>query len=40
MAQAASIASVREDGELICLFAVIANGDNRQSIEFEAVTKD
>ena len=36
MAQAASIASVLEVGELICPFAVITKDENRQSIEFEA----
>jgi hypothetical protein len=40
MAQAASIASNLEVGELICPFAVIAKGENRQSVEFEAATQD
>jgi hypothetical protein len=40
MAQAASIASVLEVGELICPFAVITKNENRQSIEFEAATQD
>jgi len=40
MAQAASIASNLEVGELICPFAVITKGENRQSIEFEAATQD
>jgi hypothetical protein len=40
MTQAASIASVLEVGELICPFAVIAKGENRQSIEFEAATQE
>jgi hypothetical protein len=40
MAQAASIASNLEIGELICPFAVITKGENRQSIEFEAATQD
>jgi hypothetical protein len=40
MTQAASIASILEVGELICPFAVIAKGENRQSIEFEAATQD
>jgi hypothetical protein len=40
MAQAASIASVLEAGELICPFAVITKDENRQSIEFEAATQD
>jgi hypothetical protein len=40
MTQVASIASVLEDGELVCPFAVIAKGENRQSIEFEALSQD
>jgi hypothetical protein len=40
MTQAASIASNLEVGELICPFAVIAKGENRQSIEFEAAAQD
>jgi hypothetical protein len=40
MTQAASIASVLESGELICPFAVITKGENRQSIEFEAASQD
>jgi hypothetical protein len=40
MAQAASIASNLEVGELICPFAVITKGENRQSIVFEAATQD
>jgi hypothetical protein len=40
MTQAASIASVLQDGELICPFAVITKGENRQSIEFESETQD
>lgn len=40
MAQAASIASAIEVGELICPFAVITKDENRQSIEFEASTQD
>jgi len=40
MTQAASIASVLEVGELICPFAVITKGENRQSIAFEAATQD
>lgn len=40
MAQAASIASVLEVGELICPFAVVTKGENRQSIEFEGATQD
>jgi hypothetical protein len=40
MTQAASIASVLEPGELICPFIVIAKGEDRQSIEFEADSQD
>ncbi len=40
MTQIASIASVLESGELVCPFAVITKGDNRQSIEFEARSQD
>jgi hypothetical protein len=40
MTQAASIASVLEEGELVCPFAVITKGENRQSIEFESETQD
>ncbi|HJU07705.1 MAG TPA: hypothetical protein VJ727_04410 [Rhodanobacteraceae bacterium] len=40
MAHAATIASVLKPGELICPFALIAKGENRQSIEFEAPTQD
>jgi hypothetical protein len=40
MAQLASIASVLENGELVCPFAVITKGDNRQSIEFQARSQD
>jgi hypothetical protein len=40
MTQVASIASVLEDGELVCPFAVITKGENRQSIEFEALSQD
>jgi hypothetical protein len=40
MTQAASIASVLQIGELICPFAVITKGENRQSIEFEARSQD
>jgi hypothetical protein len=40
MAQVASIASVLKVGELVCPFAVIARGDNRQSIAFEAPSQD
>lgn len=40
MTQVASIASVLKDGELVCPFAVIAKGENRQSIAFEALTQD
>ena len=40
MTHAAAIASVLEDGELICPFAVITKGENRQSIEFEASSQD
>jgi hypothetical protein len=40
MVQAASIASVLEVGELICPFAVIAKGEDCQSVEFEAATQE
>lgn len=40
MTQVASIASVLKDGELVCPFAVITKGENRQSIEFEALSQD
>jgi hypothetical protein len=40
MTQAASIASTLEVGELICPFAVITKGENRQSIAFEAASQD
>lgn len=40
MAHAAVVASVLEPGELICPFAVVAKGDDRQSIEFESDTQD
>ena len=40
MMQAASIASVLEEDELICPFAVITKGADRQSIEFEAETQE
>lgn len=40
MMQAASIASVLQENELICPFIVIANGSNRQSIAFEAESQD
>lgn len=40
MAHAANIASVLRAGELICPFAVVAKGDSRESIEFEAPTQD
>jgi len=40
MTQLASIASVLEKGELVCPFAVVTQGANRQSIEFEARTQD
>ena len=40
MAHAAAIASVLKPGELICPFAVVTKGDNRQSIDFEAETQD
>jgi hypothetical protein len=40
LAHAAAIASVLEPGELICPFAVLTKGENRQSIEFEAETQD
>jgi len=40
MMQAASIASVLEAEELICPFAVISKGPNRQSVAFESETQD
>jgi hypothetical protein len=40
MMQAASIASVLQEEELICPFIVITKGSNQQSIEFEAGTQD
>jgi len=40
MTHAAAIASVLKQGELICPFAVITSGENRQSLAFEAPTQD
>jgi len=40
MAHAAVIVSVLEPHELICPFAVVTKGDNRESIEFEAENQD
>jgi hypothetical protein len=40
MMQAASIASVLGEQELICPFAVISKGSDRQSVEFESETQD
>ena len=40
LTQAASIASVLNSGELICPFAVVTKGSDRQSVEFEAATQD
>jgi hypothetical protein len=40
MTQIVSIASVLKNGELVCPFAVITKGDDRQSIEFEAQSQD
>jgi len=40
MTQIASIASVLESGELVCPFAVITKGDNRQSIAFEGRSQE
>lgn len=40
MTQAASVASVLREGELICPFIVVTKGEDRQSIEFEASTQD
>jgi hypothetical protein len=40
MMQAASIASVLGAQELICPFAVVAKGSDRQSVEFESETQD
>jgi hypothetical protein len=40
LTQAASIASVLDSGELICPFAVVTKGSDRQSVEFEAATQD
>ena len=40
MTQVASIASVLEDDELVCPFAVISKGENRQSIAFEGLSQD
>jgi hypothetical protein len=40
MTQVASIASVLKDGELVCPFAVIAKGEDRQAIAFEALSQD
>ena len=40
MTQVASIASVLKDGELVCPFAIITKGEDRQSIEFEALSQD
>jgi hypothetical protein len=40
MMQAASIASVLGEEELICPFAVLSRGSDRQSIAFESETQD
>src|SRR5579875_1249359 len=40
MAHAAAIVSRLKPGELICPFAVLTKGENRQSIAFEAATQD
>ena len=40
MMQAASIASVLGEEELICPFAVISKGPDRQSVAFESETQD
>ncbi len=40
MTHAAAIASVLEPEELICPFVVVAKGEDRQSIEFEADSQD
>ena len=40
MMQAALIASVLKEEELICPFAVVSKGPNRQSVAFESETQD
>jgi hypothetical protein len=40
LTHSAVVASVLEDGQLICPFAVATKGDDRQTVEFEAATQD